>query len=142
MSMSDWSSDVCSSDLSLGEGSSEATGVGLGVLATVCYGVALNLVAPLQARYGSRPVMARMLALATLWTLPLGVVGLPASELELRPLAAVAALGVLGPGIPFLLVAFLVGRVGPTRSLFITCLVPVGALALGVPFTGPPPRRG
>src|SRR3546814_6361970 len=33
---------------SLGEGSSEATGVGLVVLATVCYGVALNLVAPLQ----------------------------------------------------------------------------------------------
>src|SRR3546814_408360 len=119
---------------SLGEGSSEATGVGLVVLATVCYGVALNLVAPLQARYGSRPVMARMLALATLWTMPLGVAGLSASELELRPLAAVAALGVLGTGIAFLLMGFLVGRVGPTRSSFITYLVPVVALALGVLF--------
>src|SRR3546814_16417421 len=78
--------------------------------------------------------MARMLALATLWTLPLGVVGLPASELELRPLAAVAALGVLGTGIAFLLMGFLVGRVGPTRSSFITYLVPVVALALGVLF--------
>src|SRR3546814_16775353 len=67
---------------SLGEGSSEATGVGLVVLATVYYGVALNLVAPLQARYGSRPVMARTLALATLWTMPLGVAGLSASETE------------------------------------------------------------
>src|SRR3546814_19007255 len=75
--------------------------------------------------------MARLLALATLWTLLLGVVGMPASELELRPLAAVAALGVLGTGIAFLLMGFLVGRVGPPRSSFITYLVPVVALALG-----------
>ena len=54
--------------------------MGLVLLATLCYGLATNLSAPLQARYGSRKVMARMLALATIWTLPFGLVGLPGSE--------------------------------------------------------------
>ena len=62
---------------SLSEGSSQALGVGLVLLATLCYGLATNLAAPLQARYGSRPVMARMLALATIWTLPFGLVEPP-----------------------------------------------------------------
>src|SRR3546814_16657060 len=61
----------------LGEGSSEATGVGLAVLATVCSVVALNLVAPLQALYGSRTLMESLMALAPLRTLPLGAVCLP-----------------------------------------------------------------
>jgi drug/metabolite transporter (DMT)-like permease len=121
---------------SLGEGSSEATGVGLVVLATVCYGFAINLAAPLQARYGSRPLMARMLAMATVWTLPYGLVSIPSSEVELAPLLAVAVLGVVGTGVAFLLMGSLVGRVGATRSSFITYLIPVVALALGVVFQG------
>ena len=70
---------------SLSEGSSQALGVGLVLLATLCYGLATNLAAPLQARYGSRPVMARMLALATIWTLPFGLVSLPGSQRGARP---------------------------------------------------------
>ena len=72
---------------SLSEGSSQALGVGLVLLATLCYGLATNLAAPLQARYGSRGVMARMLALATIWTLPFGLVSLPDSHVELAPAA-------------------------------------------------------
>src|SRR5690606_34886449 len=105
---------------SLGEGATEATGVGLVLLATVCYGIATNLAAPLQAKYGSPVVMGRMLALATLWVLPWGLAGLGGSSAELGPIAAVTVLGVLGTGLAFLLMGQLVGRVGPTRATFIT----------------------
>lgn len=121
---------------SMGEGASAATGVGLVVLATVCYGFAINIAAPLQARYGSRPLMARMLALATLWTLPYGIASIPGSDVALRPVLAVAVLGVIGTGVAFLVMGALVGRVGATRSSFITYLIPVVALVLGVAFQG------
>jgi drug/metabolite transporter (DMT)-like permease len=121
---------------SLGEGSTQAAGVGLVLLATVCYGLATNLVVPLQARYGSRAVMGRMLALATVWTLPFGLAGLRDSHAELAPIAAVSVLGLVGTGIAFLLMGSLVGRVGATRATFITYLIPAVALALGVIFQG------
>jgi drug/metabolite transporter (DMT)-like permease len=43
-------------------------------------------------------------------------------------------LGVVGTGIAFALMGTLVGRVGSTRASFITYLIPVVALALGVAF--------
>ncbi len=119
---------------SLSEGSTQATGVGLVLLATLCYGLATNLVVPLQLRYGSRAVMGRMLALATLWTLPFGLASLSGSRLEAAPVLAVSVLGLLGTGIAFLLMGSLVGRVGATRATFITYLIPAVALALGVVF--------
>jgi len=119
---------------SLGEGSTQATGVGLVLLATLCYGLATNVVAPLQARYGSRAVMGRMLALATLWTLPYGLLSLEGSSAELGPIAAIAVLGVVGTGLAFLLMGTLVGRVGPTRATFITYCMPPVSLGLGVLF--------
>lgn len=117
---------------SLSEGSSQALGVGLVLLATFCYGLATNLAAPLQVRYGSRPVMARMLALATLWTLPFGIASVPDSRVELAPLVSVLVLGVLGTGVAYLLMGTLVARVGPTRASFITYLIPGVSLVLGV----------
>lgn len=117
---------------SVTEGGTEAWGVALVLLATVCYGLAINIAAPLQARYGSRPLMARMLALATLWTLPYGLVGVPSSSLAVAPVVAVAVLGLVGTGLAFLIMGALVGRVGSTRASFITYLIPVVALVLGV----------
>jgi drug/metabolite transporter (DMT)-like permease len=84
---------------SLGEGSSSARGVVLVLVATACYGLAAHLAAPLQARYGARVVMGRMLALATVWTLPYALVGLPDTRVELRPALAVAVLGLVGTGL-------------------------------------------
>ena len=92
---------------SLSEGSSQALGVGLVLVATLCYGLATNLSAPLQARYGSRAVMARMLALATLWTLPFGLVSVPDSHVEAAPLLAVIVLGIVGTGVAYLLMGSL-----------------------------------
>jgi drug/metabolite transporter (DMT)-like permease len=121
---------------SLSASSSQALGVGLVLLATFCYGLATNLAAPLQARYGSRPVMARMLALATVWTLPFGLAGVATSRIEPAPVAAVIVLGIVGTGLAYLLMGSLVSRVGPTRASFVTYLIPGVSLALGVVFRG------
>jgi drug/metabolite transporter (DMT)-like permease len=44
------------------------------------------------------------------------------------------ALGFLGTGLAYILMGGLAGSVGPTRASFITYLVPVVALVLGVVF--------
>ena len=121
---------------SVGEGSSETFGVVLVVLATVCYGFAVTLAGPMQLRYGSVNLMAKVLALATIWTAPYGLWQLGDARWELGPIVAVAVLGVVGTGVAFALMGTLVGRVGSTRASFITYLIPVVALVLGVAFRG------
>ena len=121
---------------SMGEGESEALGVVLVVLATLCYGVSINIAVPIQQKYGSLPVMARMLGLAAVWTAPLGIVGLGTSTFAWNALIAVAVLGLVGTGLAFVLAGTMAGRVGSTRSSFITYVIPVVALALGVGFRG------
>lgn len=119
---------------SAGTGATAAIGVILVVLATVCYAVSLNLVTPLQQKYGSLPLMARILSLATLLVAPFGLVGLGSSTFSWASLLAVAAIGVLGTGLAFILMGTLAGSVGATRASFITYLIPVVALVLGVVF--------
>lgn len=121
---------------SIGQGSSEALGVALVVVATACYGISVNIAAPIQQRYGSIPVMARMLALALVWTAPLGLIALPDSSFAWGSFLAIAAVGVLGTGLAFVVMGNLVGRVGSTRASFITYVIPVVALVLGVVFRG------
>jgi drug/metabolite transporter (DMT)-like permease len=119
---------------SAGEGSSEALGVALAFAATLCYGFAINIAAPLTQRYGSLPVMARMLALAALWTAPLGIGGLAGSGFSWGSTLAVAFLGIVGTGLAFVLMGRLVARVGSSRASFATYLIPVVAMVLGVVF--------
>jgi drug/metabolite transporter (DMT)-like permease len=121
---------------SIGDGASEALGVALVVAATVCYGLAVTIAAPLQQRYGSVNLMAKVLALATIWTAPYGVWQIGDASWEIGPVLAVVVLGVLGTGIAFALMGNLVGRVGSTRASFITYLIPAVALVLGVAFRG------
>lgn len=121
---------------SIGEGSTAALGVFLVLGATVCYGFAVNIAAPLQRRYGSVTVMSKMLILAAIWTLPYSLWGLTDSRFQLGPVLATLVLGVVGTGIAFAIMASLVGRVGSTRASFITYLIPFVSLALGVAFLG------
>jgi len=116
------------------EGSTEALGVGLILLATACYGLSVNIATPLTQRYGSLPVMARMLALATIWTAPLGIVDTLDSTFAWDSVLAVIAAGAVGTGLAFFIMGALVGRVGSTRGSFITYLIPVVALGLGIAF--------
>lgn len=114
------------------EGSTAVVGVLMVLTATLCYGAATNLAASIQQRYGSIPVMAKMLGLGTIWTAPFGVYGLTHSSWSPSSGAATAVLGVLGTGIAFGLMAELVGRVGGPRASIITYLIPVVSLTLGV----------
>ena len=115
-----------------GDGDSAWLGVVLVLLATLCYGFAVNIAPPIQHRYGSLPVMARMLLWASVWTAPFGLVSVSGSSWALRPTLAVVFIGAVGTGIAFVVMGTLVSRVGPTRASLITYLIPVVALGLGV----------
>lgn len=110
----------------------DVAGVLMLVAAVTCYGVALNVAAPLQRRYGALPVLLRAQLVAAALSAPLGLWGLRTSTLELGSLAAVAALGALGTGLAFAAMTTLVGRVGPTRGSVAIYCTPVVAIALGV----------
>jgi drug/metabolite transporter (DMT)-like permease len=116
----------------LGDGSSGATGVAMIVLADLCYGLSISIAAPIQQRYGALRVMARMLALAAIWTAPFGLASVAGSSLSWTALGSVAALGIFGTGLAFVLMGSLVAHVGPTRGSFVTYLIPVVATILGV----------
>lgn len=119
---------------SIAEGSNEALGAILVLTAVVCYGVSINIAAPLTQRYGALPVMARMLGLGAIWTAPLGVVGLAGSTFAWGPLVAIGVLGAIGTGVAFVLMGRLVARVGSSRASVATYLIPVVAVLLGAVF--------
>ena len=118
----------------LGEGSNAALGVGLVIGAVALYGLSVNIVTPLQQKYGSVQVMARVLAVAAVMTFPFGLISLPQSAFSWSSLVAVLVLGVLGTGLAFGAMAELAGRVGGPRASIITYLIPPVAIALGVIF--------
>ncbi len=121
-----------------GEGSSEATGVLMALVAVACYGVATNIAGPLTQRYGALPVMARMVGLGAIWTAPFGLWSVPSSSFAWDAFAAAASLGVLGTGVGFAIMGRFVSRVGPTRAAFAIYLVPVVAMILGAVFRNEP----
>jgi drug/metabolite transporter (DMT)-like permease len=126
---------VAAISLSSGSGgSSEALGVGLVLFATFCYGLAVNIATPITQQYGPLAVNAHMLAYATIWTAPLGVSGLLQSSFAWDSFLAILVAGAVGTGLAFVIMGSLVSSVGSTRSSFITYMIPVVALVLGVVF--------
>ncbi len=117
-------------------GTTAAIGVALVLVATVCYAIALNMVIPVAQKYGSLPVMARVLGTATLLVTPFGIYGLTQSSFTWPAFTATLAVGALGTGMAFYMMGALVGSVGATRSAFLTYVIPVVALTLGVIFRG------
>lgn len=127
---------VCIGFPSIRGESSRILGVSLVLVATVCYGMAVNISAPLQHRYGSLPVMARMLAWSCIWTAPFGVVGLVGSSFGWSSFIAIAIAGIVGTAFAFACMALLVGRLGGTRASITAYGIPVVAMLLGVVFRG------
>ncbi|MDJ0663571.1 MAG: DMT family transporter [Acidimicrobiia bacterium] len=109
-------------------------GVGLLIFAVACYGLGVNLAVPLQQRYGALPVLLRALAIATLLTLPVGLMALPDGGASATSVASLIALGALGTGLAFVAMTTLVGRAGATRGSVATYFIPIVALILGVSF--------
>ena len=116
----------------LGEAGTGAVGVAMILVADLCYGLAIVIATPLQQRYGALPVMARMLALAAVWTAPFGIASLAGSSFAWSALGSTAILGVMGTGLAFVLMGSLVARVGSTRAAFAIYLIPVVATFLGI----------
>ena len=105
-----------------------------GVLATLFYGISLNMAVPLQQRYGAPAVMMRAIGVAALATAPLGMVGLAGSQWSTGPFLAVLVLGVVNTGAAFVIMTAFVGRVGATRGAVAVYFIPIVAMALGMVF--------
>jgi drug/metabolite transporter (DMT)-like permease len=111
--------------------SSTALGAFLVLLATILYGVAINLAVPLQRRYGSLPVLLRAQLFALAFVAIPGLIALPDASFKVTSALAMLPLGVLGTGLAFVCMTTLVGRVGPSRGSITVYFVPLVAVALG-----------
>jgi len=109
-------------------------GVGLLLVATILYGLAVNLSVPLTQRYGALPVLWRAQLTAIALTAPFGIVGFSDSSWAWSGAVAMLLLGVLGTGLAFVAMAELGKRVGPTRGAIGIYFIPVVAMVLGVAF--------
>ena len=116
----------------LGAGRSSFTGIALIVAALVSYGFALNIARPLQLQFGALPVIWRALALAVIATAPLGLRDVAKAHWTLGPALSLLALGALGTGAAYVMLATAAGRVGAIRASATTFLIPPVALVLGV----------
>jgi drug/metabolite transporter (DMT)-like permease len=120
----------------LHQGRSSMDGVLLTLAGVTSYGFALNLARPLQQRNGALPVICRAQAVALVLTAPLGVPDLIKARWTPGPLLSIVALGALGTGVAYVLLAVAAGRVGATRASATTFLIPAVALLLGVAVRG------
>ena len=117
---------------SIQDGQSQARGVIMVLVATVCYGFSINLAAPLQLRYGGITLMSWVLGLASVWLIPVGFRDLGANQWRSGVVVPVLVLGVVGTGLAYWIMSTLVGRIGSIRASLITYLIPVVSLILGV----------
>lgn len=108
-----------------------ALGTALVLLATFLYGVAVNVLAPLQKQYGPLPIIWRAEIVATLLLVPMGAAALPSSTFSVSSTLAVIALGALGTGVAFGMFVTLVGRVGSTRASVTAYFLPPVAIMMG-----------
>ena len=104
------------------------------MIATLAYGLAVNLSVPLTQRYGSLPVLWRAQLTAVVVTAPLGIAGFADSSWAWSGAVAMVLLGVLSTGVAFVAMAELGKRVGPTRGAIGIYFIPVVAMVLGAAF--------
>ena len=113
---------------------STATGALLVLLATICYGIALNVVVPLQRKYGSFPILLRVQMVAIVLTVIPGAIAATGSTFSWTALLAVLPLGCLGTGLAFVWMSALAGKVGASRGSVTIYFIPVVAIVLGTVF--------
>ncbi len=106
-------------------------GVMLALIAAFSYGVSVTLAIPVLQKYGSLPVMGRMMWYATPVMVPYGSFAITRSSFSWPSLSATLAVGLLGTGLAFMLAGKLAGSVGSTRSAMVAYLIPVVAIVLG-----------
>jgi drug/metabolite transporter (DMT)-like permease len=122
---------------SIDEGTSaDAKGVLLLAVALLCYALAANIAQPMYRKYGSLAPMLWMAVIATVMSLPYGVVGLVRSGFDLKALGALFMLGAMGTGIAFGLYGVLLARAGTVRGMIGIFFTPIVGTILGVAIRG------
>ena len=102
-----------------------------GTVASLCYGVAINLTRHWLSDLPPSAGVAGTLGCATLMALPFAVATWPAAPIPTASWLAATALGVLCTGIAYWLFFRLIQRVGSARASTTTYLVPIFGVAWG-----------
>jgi drug/metabolite transporter (DMT)-like permease len=111
--------------------SAEALGGAAVLLAGLGYAAGALLAKRRVAHLPPTGVAAWVMVSSTVLLLPFALADLPSEAPGLGPVAAVAALGVLGTGVAFAIFYDLMARVGPARTFIVTYLAPAFAVAYG-----------
>jgi drug/metabolite transporter (DMT)-like permease len=124
--------------LSLGNATStdritgQTKGILMILMALVSYAFAYSLARPLQQRNGALPVIWRALAVAVVLTAPFGAPALADARWTARSLGSLVALGALGTGVAYAMLATAAGRMDATRASANNFIIPVVSLLLGI----------
>jgi len=89
-----------------------------------------------------RAAMGASLAVAAVALTPLALLDFPRRAPSPGALASVVVLGLVCTAIAFVLMAMLIGEIGPGRAVVITYINPIIAVALGVTLLGEQPGAG
>jgi drug/metabolite transporter (DMT)-like permease len=111
-------------------------GAGAVLLAALGYAVGGFMVKRRLADVPPIGVAAWVMITSTALLLPLAVLTAPAAVPGIGPVAAVAALGVLGTGVAFAIFYDLMSTVGPARTFIVTYLAPGFAVVYGATLLG------
>jgi drug/metabolite transporter (DMT)-like permease len=115
----------------LGDSSETLLGGLLIVLASLGYATGGLLVRQRLGMIQPLGIAATVLAISTVLSLPFALSSAPSELPGAGPLAAVAALGILGTGVAFAIFYSLIARVGPSRTFVVTYLAPGFAVVYG-----------
>jgi drug/metabolite transporter (DMT)-like permease len=122
--------------------SSQSGGAISGMLAVLVAAAAYGVGALLSRRFGGSALLVGPLTTqvaALLAEIPLAFYWQPPTALPTpKALAAIAALGIFGTGIAYLLYFWLIHNVGATRTAVVTYLLPFSALLWGALFLSEP----
>jgi drug/metabolite transporter (DMT)-like permease len=104
------------------------------VLAGLGYAVGGFVVKHRLRSVAPQGLAAAVMVASSLLLLPAALASAPSQAPGIGPLAAVAALGVLGTGVAFAIFYELIARVGPARSLLVAYIAPAFAIFYGLVF--------
>lgn len=116
--------------------SADTKGVVLLAAALLCYALAANIAQPMYRKYGSLAPMMWMATIATVMSLPYGVVGLARSGFDVQALGALFMLGAMGTGVAFALYGALLHKAGTVRGMIGIFFTPIVGTILGVAVRG------
>ena len=112
----------------------EGWAIAAGLLASLSYGVSGNLAKRHFANIHPLAVATGSQIAATVLLLPLTLLYLPPALPSMLHWSALIALGVLCTGIAYALYFRLIARIGPTKTMAVTFLIPAFAILWGVVF--------